>query len=135
VALRAVRLAQVALEAEKIRWQSMATRLVMRLIYAFIALLFVIGLLCFAHIAAWYWLATAYQFDVYLRACALGGADLIVAGIFLFLASRSGPSSAETEALEVRRRAVASIGTALSVGQLLIPVLRITNNLLRRARA
>jgi hypothetical protein len=133
--MRAYRLAHVAVEAETIRWKSMATRTVMRVAYALIALLFVIGVLVFAHIAAWFWLRTTLDQNFYAAACILGGADLIVALVFAFLASRSAPGRQEREALEVRRRAVQSIATALSVSQLAIPVLRMTNNMLRRARA
>lgn len=133
--MRAVRLAHVAVEAEAIRWKSMATRLAMRIVYALIAAFFVIGVLVFAHLAAWYWLLTLFQQNFYVTACILGGVDLLVAVTFAFLASRSGPSRQEREALEVRKRAVQSIATAFSISQLAIPMLRMTNNVLRRARA
>lgn len=132
MAMRAYRLAHVAVEAETIRWKSMATRMAMRVAFAFIALLFLIGVLVFAHAAAWFWLRVGFNLNVYLATCILGGVDLLVAVIFGFLATRSAPSRQEREALEVRKRAVASIGTALSVGQMAIPVLRLTNNLLRK---
>jgi hypothetical protein len=133
--MRAYRLASVAAEAEAIRWKCMAERTVMRVVFAVIAFLFLIGVIVFAHIAAWYWLRTGFGQNFYLTACILGGTDLLVAAIFGLLAARSAPGREERDALEVRRRAVQNIGTALSIGQMAIPVLRVTNTLLRRARA
>lgn len=132
--MRAYRLVHVAAEAELIRWKSMATRTAMRVVFALIALVFLLGVLVFAHILAWYWIRLGLGQNFYITACILGGVDLLVALICGFMAARSSPSRQEREALEVRKRAVASIGSALSLGQMAIPVLRLTNTLLRRAR-
>ena len=132
--MRAYRLLQVALQAEMLRWKSMATRMAMRIVLACVALLFLGGVLTFAHIAAWVWLRIGLGFNQYATAGILAGVDLVIALLFLFLATRSNPSRTEVEALEVRRRAIQSIGTALSISQMLIPVLRIANNLIRRRR-
>jgi hypothetical protein len=133
--MRAYRLASVAAEAEAIRWQCMASRMAMRVLFAVIAVLFLIGVIAFAHIAAWYWLRTGFDQGFYAAACILGGTDLFVAVVFGFLASRSSPGREEREALAVRRRALQNIATALSITEMAIPVLRMTNNLLRRSRA
>ena len=54
--------------------------------------------------------------------------------ILLFLASRSSPSRVEVEALEVRRNALAGIGSALSLTQMVLPVLRLAMSFGRRRR-
>jgi len=57
-----------------------------------------------------------------------------VAIVLGFLATRSSPGRIEIEALEVRRKAIQSIGTTLSLTQLAIPLLRIVADLRRRRR-
>lgn len=133
--MRAYRLAHVAVEAETIRWKCMATRLVWRIMCAFIAMLFLIGVIAFAHIAAWYWVRLGFDQNVYVAAGILGGADLVIAIGFGVLASRSSPGRQEEEALAVRRRAVQGMATAFSLAQIALPVLRMTGSLLRKARA
>jgi len=133
--MRVDRLARIAVEAETIRWKSAAARLACRIAFAMIALVFMIGVLIFAHIAAWYWIRVGFDQTFYVTACILGGVDLAIAIVFGALASRSSPSRQEREALDVRRRAVQSMATAFSIGQMALPVLRMTNSLLRRAKA
>ncbi|HVY13874.1 MAG TPA: hypothetical protein VHB27_01505 [Rhodopila sp.] len=132
--MRIYRLLQVALQAESLRWRSMASRIVMRIIFACLSLVFLIGVLTFAHLAAWVWLRGAEGFNAYATAGILGGADLAIAVGFLLLASRSSPSRVELEALEVRRRALQSVSATFSLGQMAIPLFRIINSLLRRGR-
>jgi hypothetical protein len=130
--MRPVRLAQIAAEAETVRWQAFAARILVRLVCACIALIFLIGAVTFAHLAGWYWLRIHWELNFYETAFVLGGFDLVVAGLLLFLASRSGPSRAELEALEVRRRAVAEMVRMLTMAQLLLPILRLLGSLRRR---
>jgi hypothetical protein len=132
--MRAYRLLQVALQAEMLRWRSMAARMAMRAAFAGVALLFLVGALTFAHIAGWVWLRASQGFNEYATSGILAGVDLLVAVVFLLLASRSGPGVTEREAIEIRRRAVHSIGSALSLGQMVVSILRLANNLMRRAR-
>ncbi|HEX3573125.1 MAG TPA: hypothetical protein VHU42_00880 [Rhodopila sp.] len=63
----------------------------------------------------------------------LGGADLLIAIILLLLASRSSPSKVEIEAREVRRKAIEGIGSALTLTQMALPLLRFVAGL-RRGR-
>ena len=132
--MRAYRLAHVAVEAETIRWKSIAIRLATRVAYGLIAALFLLGVLVFIHIAAWSWLRVGLGFSEIGTAGILGGVDLLIAIILGVLAMRSSPSRAEQEALELRRRAVQNIGTALSISQMAIPALRLVNTMLRRGR-
>ena len=129
--MRPFRLVRIAAEAEGVRLRGMAARIVTRAVLGLIALLFVVGAIVFAHLAAWYWLRTAIGQPFLAATGILGGADLLLAIALGFLASRSVPSRVEVEALDVRRKAVEAIGTTLSLTQLVVPILRILANLRR----
>jgi hypothetical protein len=133
--MRPVRLARIAAEAEGVRLRGLATRIVMRVVFGVVALLFVLGAIVFAHVAAWYWVRTGLGQNFLAATGILGGADLLVAIILGFLASRSSPSRVEREALDVRRKAIEAIGSTLSLAQLAIPILRMASNMRRRKRA
>jgi hypothetical protein len=98
-----------------------------------VALVFIIGAIVFAHVAAWYEIRIALDQSFLVATGIMGGADLLIAIILGLLASRSRPSRVEREALDVRRQAIQGISGTLSVTQMLIPVLRLMSNL-RRAR-
>lgn len=132
--MRPVRLARIAAEAEGVRLRGMATRIATRLIFAVVALLFLLGAVVFAHIAAWYEVRTALNQTYLASTGILGGVDLLVALILVFLATRSKPSRVEVEALDVRRKAIEGIGSALSLTQMVIPILRMASGLRRRRR-
>jgi hypothetical protein len=132
--MRPFRLARIAAEAEGVRLRGLVSRIITRAVLAVIALLFVLGAVVFAHVAAWYWLRIGLDQTFLAAAGILGGGDLLVAVVLGFLASRSTPSRVEVEALDVRRKALQAIGSTLSLAQLVIPVLRITANLRRRRR-
>lgn len=112
----------------------MATRMATRVVFALVALLFITGALVFAHVAAWYELRTALNQSYLITTAILGGADLVVAIILLFLATRSSPSRVETEALEVRRKAIEGLSSAVSMTSMLLPLLRIATSFRRRRR-
>jgi hypothetical protein len=133
--MRPFRLARIAAEAEGVRLRGMLTRIVVRVILACIALLFVIGAVVFVHIAAWYELRIVLDQSYLASAGILGGGDLLLAVILGFVASRSSPSRVELEALEVRRKAIEGIGSALSLSQMALPVLRLVSRFGRRRRA
>ena len=52
--MRPFRLARIAAEAEGVRLRGMVTRIAMRVVFAVIALIFVMGALGIRHVAAWY---------------------------------------------------------------------------------
>jgi hypothetical protein len=133
--MRPFRLARIAAEAEGVRLRGMATRIVTRVVFAIVALFFVMGAVIFVHIAAWYEVRTGLDQSYLATAGILGGCDLLLAIILWLMASRSTPSSVEIEALEVRRKAIEGIGSALSVTQLMLPVFRLMSGLGRRRRA
>jgi hypothetical protein len=134
--MRPIRLARIAAEAEGVRLRGMMARIVTRAIFAVIALFFILGAVTFGHIAAWYEIRVALDQSYLATAGILGGADLLLAIILLFLASRSTPSRVEIEAREVRRKALQGLSSALSLTQLVLPLmLRIMNGARRRRRA
>jgi hypothetical protein len=130
--MRPVRLARIAAEAEGLRLRGMMTRIVTRVIFAFVAGFFLLGALAFAHLAAWYEIRTALNQTYLATAGILGGADLLIAIILLLLASRSSPSRVEIEAREVRRKALQGLASALSLAQLVLPLLRMVSGARRR---
>jgi hypothetical protein len=132
--VRVFRLVRVAAEAEGVRLRGFAGRIVTRAILGLIALLFLMGAIASAHLAAWYWLRTGLDQTPAAAAGILGGADLVVAVVLGFLATRSTPGRVEVEALEVRRKALQGIGDTFSLAQLVIPILRIVANMRRPRR-
>jgi hypothetical protein len=132
--MRPIRLARIAAEAEGVRWRGMMSRIVTRAILAVIALLFVLGAVAFAHVAAWYEVRIGLGQSYVASAGILGGTDLLLAVVLGLLASRSSPSRVEVEALAVRRKALEGIAGALSLTQLVIPILRIVARARRRRR-
>jgi hypothetical protein len=70
----------------------------------------------------------------YTTAGILGGVDLLIAAILFILASRSSPSRAEQEALEVRRRALEGIAGVFTLSQLVVAALRIFAGMRRSRR-
>ena len=131
--MRPVRLARIAAEAEGVRLRGLATRIATRVVLAVVALVFVIGAIVFAHVAAWYEIRTALDQTFLVTTGIMAGADLLIAIALGLLASRSRPGRVEREALDVRRQAIRGISGTLSVTQLLIPALRLMANM-RRAR-
>jgi hypothetical protein len=130
--MRPFRLMRVAAEAEGVRLRGFVRRVVARIILGMIALLFGLGVIVFAHMAAWYWLRTGLDQTFLTTTAILGGVDLIVAVILGLFATRSTPSRVEVEALDVRRKAIEAIGSTLSLTRLIIPLMRIVANLRRR---
>ena len=130
--MRPVRLARIAAEAEGVRLRGLVSRILTRVIFGVIALVFVLGAIAFAHISAWFGLQTGLGQTPLAAAGIVGGVDLLVAIILGILASRSTPSRVELEALDVRRKAIQSIGSTLSITQLAIPLIRIVANMRRR---
>ena len=132
--MRPFRLARIAAEAELVRLRGMATRMATRLVFAIIALVFLLGVLVFAHIAAWFGIRAWLGVTAPATAGVLAGVDLLIALILGFLASRSSPSRVEIEAKQVRARAIEGITGVLSVTQMVLPVVRLASGMRRRKR-
>jgi hypothetical protein len=110
------------------------TRILTRVVMAVVALIFIMGALVFAHIAAWHEIRTDLNQSYLITTAILGCMDLTLAVVLLFLASRSSPSRVEVEALDVRRKAIAGISSAMSVTQMALPLVRIASGFARRRR-
>jgi hypothetical protein len=132
--MRPIRLARIAAEAEGVRLRALLTRVVSRIILGVIALFFVLGACVFVHIAAWMEIRGGLDQSDLTTAGILGGADLVVAIILGLLSGRSRPSQVELDAYEVRRSAIAGIGSAISLTQIAFPLLRIIANFQRSRR-
>jgi hypothetical protein len=77
--MRAFRLARIALQAEILYLRYQAQRTVNRVIFACCAVVMMLGVLVFGHIAAWYWLRT-YMAGQYVGLIFMG-IDLLFAAI------------------------------------------------------
>jgi uncharacterized membrane protein (DUF485 family) len=129
-----VRLARVAAEAEMLRLRAMAGRYVRRIVFAVVALLFLLAVLIFVHIIAWYALNVSANLGFYSACLIVGGVDLLIGVVLLALASRSAPSSAEREAYAVRQRAIEGMRQFGTYSQLALPALRLATSVRRRRR-
>jgi hypothetical protein len=132
--LRPIRLARIGAEAEIVRLRRQTQRTVVRVVLGLIALVFLTAAVVTAHVAFWFWLRVALGWAPAAAAAILTGGDLLLAIILGLLAAKSGPSRLEREALEVRRRAWDQAGNTMAVSALLVPVLRVAVDLLRRVR-
>jgi len=132
--MQPIRALQIAAEAEGLRLRTRAQRTAVRIAFAFIALVFLTAALVFLHLAGWYLLRLELAWSQYVAAGAVAGVDLVLAVILLILATRSTPGKVETDALEVRRRAMANFGNALAVSTVVIPVVRVMMDKIRRRR-
>ena len=117
--MRATNLLKVAAEAEILRIQFMLKRQGVRAAFALVALIFVLGVLVLANVAAWQVLRL-YIEPIYATLVLLG-VNLVIAVIFGILAARSSPSSTERDALQVRQRALREARSSLALGAL-VPV-------------
>ncbi|HYZ25143.1 MAG TPA: hypothetical protein VE690_23640 [Rhodopila sp.] len=129
-----VRLARIAAEAETLRLRAMAGRYVQRIVFAIVALLFMLAVLVFVHVIAWYALNASANLGFYNACLIVGGVDLLIALLFLALAARSAPSSAEREAVAVRQRAIEGMQQFGTYSQLALPALRLAASMRRRRR-
>jgi|ERR1700712_874955 hypothetical protein len=117
--MRATNLLKVAAEAEILRIQFMLKRQGVRAAFGLVALIFVLGVLVLANVAAWQVLRL-YIEPIYATLVMLG-VNLVIAVIFGILAARSSPSSTERDALQVRQRALREARSSLALGAL-VPV-------------
>jgi hypothetical protein len=123
--MRATNLVKVAAQAEILRLQQMLKRQGMRAAFGLVAVIFFIGVLVLANIAAWQ-SVRLYVAPIYASLIMLG-ANLLIAMIFGLLASRSSPGRHEQEALKVRREALRQARSSLALGAM-IPVVSALSN-------
>jgi|SRR5690242_20141445 hypothetical protein len=131
--LKPLRLARIAAEAEGVRLRYVARRTAIRVVVGAIALIFLMAALGFFHVALWFWLRR--HFESSAASLIIAGGDLLTALIFGLFAARSSPGRLETEALEVRRRALANATSTLAYSTLAAQALRVGVNMFRRGRS
>jgi hypothetical protein len=114
--MRSVNLLKVAIEAEILRYKSMAARQGRRAGFGVAAVIFGVGFLITLEIAGWQ-MARMYILPIYATLCLMGFNFLIAAG-FAVVAMRSSPGRSEIDALAVRKRAVQALQTSLTISAL-----------------
>ena len=119
--MRPLLLAQTAMEAESLRLRYQMRRTVMRVLFSFIATMFVLGAIISGHAAAWYWLRELMA--EHYAALVIGGADLLAALVLLAIAARSSPGPVEREALALRRRALLDARHCMELSVVLTSIL------------
>jgi len=124
--MRAFRLASVALEAERARLGLRVQREIRRAAFIVVALIMASAAFAMLHVIAW--VAMGNVSPIW-RAVIIFAFDLVIAGIFGFMATRNTPTRAEREALAIRRTAV--IEARNGIGFTLIPIVF---SMLRRSR-
>jgi hypothetical protein len=115
--MRSVNLMKVAIEAEILRYKSMAARQGRRAGFGVAALIFGIGFLVSLEIAGWQ-VARMYLLPIYATLCVMGF-NLLVAAGFAVVATRSSPSRSEIDALDVRKKAVQALQTSMTISALI----------------
>ncbi|MGA3401897.1 MAG: hypothetical protein ABSC95_22005 [Acetobacteraceae bacterium] len=130
--MRTLRLARIAAEAEGLRLRRQMQRTAVRLAIGLIGLMFLGWALAFAHVAAWFWLRESVGWGTSGAAAAIAGVDLVIAAFLVLLMVRSSPGRVEMEALQVRQRALESAVSSFALATVLVPMLRLVVNLLRR---
>ncbi len=114
--MRSVNLIKVAIEAEILRYKSMAARHGRRAAFGVVAFIFGLGFLITLEIAGWQAIRM-YIMPIYATLCVTGFNLLIAAG-FAMIALRSSPGRAEIDALEVRKKAVQALQTSMTISAL-----------------
>jgi hypothetical protein len=120
---RPIRLARIALSAELLRLRYRVRRTATRAVIGLCALLFLLGVLFFAHIAVWYWLRESMRAQYV--ALIFAGVDLLLAAILGVVAMSSSPGVAERGALAVRDRALEDASASVSLSALAMRLLEL----------
>jgi len=118
--MRAIKLAKVAAQAEKLRLQALAKRQVRRGIYGAVATIFAIGALALGHVVAF--LAIVPSVGSLWTSVVLLAFDLLVAVVLGAVAALSKPGAIEAEAQRLKETALSQMRQDLTVAAL-VPAL------------
>ena len=134
--MRSVNLLRIAAEAEFLRQRAMLARQLRRAAFGFLALIFALGVLITAEIAAWQGLR--FYVAALTATLLLLGLNLVIAAGLSVPAVRSHPTPQEQEALRVRQQALERARAALMTLTALLPavprLLRLGRNQPGRSR-
>lgn len=135
--MRLVSLGKVAAKAEKLRFQRLARRQVIRVIVGALAGVFGLAMLAALHVAAG--LALAPVVGPVYATLIVAGADLLIAIILGVVAANSSADAIELEAMRVSEEARAQMAEAALMATVIVPVLRrvglgVVDRLLGRSR-
>lgn len=111
--MRAVELAKVAASAEALRLRRMARRQAIHAAYWAAAGVFAIAVFILLHVVAYHLMVpslTPTQASLVILVV-----DLVLAGVFAFLARRDVPDPVENEALLIRQQALAEMRSSLTL--------------------
>jgi hypothetical protein len=129
---RSLRLAQIAVQAERLRLRRLARRTVVRVVFVLVALLFLLACFAFLEAALWDWLSRHLRPE--FAALITAAINLAVAGLLLLIAALSRDSQVEIEALRVRQRALEDATRHFTIAAMVTPVVRLVLDQLRRRR-
>ena len=128
--MQALKLVRIAVEAEGLRLRYSARRTAVRVAFGLAALCFLVGAIVFGHLAAWFRLSLSWGEPV--AALILAGADVVVAVIFVLVATSSSAGHLEAEALALRRRALDQAASSIALSSLITPLIPLASRLLKR---
>lgn len=119
---RITRLLRVAAQAEGLRWRRTGRNYALKAGLAAGGAVFALLLLMMLHMAAFAWLVRG-QGPV-VAALIIAAADLVIAGILLWLAARDTVDPISVEAEQVRDDALRQVGDQAARAAVILPVLR-----------
>lgn len=120
--MRMVQLLRLAAQAETLRWKRMGRGYAIQAGFGAGAALFAVLLLVMLHIAAFAWLAPTQ--GGWQAALIVAVIDLVMAGLFAWLAGRSSIDPVALEAERVRDDALKQVGDTTARAAILAPLLR-----------
>ncbi|CAA9245121.1 MAG: hypothetical protein AVDCRST_MAG04-1808 [uncultured Acetobacteraceae bacterium] len=121
--MRLFRLLQLAAQAETLRWKRTGRGYAIQAGFGVGAALFGLMMLVMLHLAAFEWFVGTSVGPVG-GALIVAGVDLVLAGLFGFLATRSGLDPVAVEAERVRDNALRQVGDQTARAAIVMPMLR-----------
>lgn len=121
--MRLFRLLQLAAQAEALRWRRTGRGYAIQAGMGAGAAVFALMMLIMLHLALFQWLSGTNLGPV-LAALVVAGGDLVVAGLFGFLATRSGLDPVAVEAERVRDNALRQVGDQTARAAVILPMMR-----------
>ena len=121
--MRLFRLLQLAAQAETLRWKRTGRGYAIQAGFGVGAALFGLMMLIMLHLAAFEWFVGTSVGPVG-GALIVAGVDLVLAGLFGFLATRSGLDPVAVEAERVRDNALRQVGDQTARAAIVMPMLR-----------